>query len=291
MFKIDYEFQSQIPPLTDEEFKQLEDNIVSDGVIINPLIVWNGILVDGHNRCRILEKYPNIKYTVYEKSFCDRYAVLAWICKNQLGRRNLTNEQKKYLIGKQYEAEKHSIGGQIGNNNAKRSGHFVHFVSDEKTSERIARENKTNERYVRRAEQFAKGIDAAEEIEQGIRQKILSGDIKVSDLEILDIKNAELDVRKILVGKLGQKKTKKINMKEARKQTAIIKQISEKMEQPDLNFSKDDAIIELKDALNSLFFRWNNCIDIYKEYKQLYQDELNSLAKECIAYMEQIQSN
>lgn len=54
MFKIDYEFQSQIPPLTDEEFKQLEDNIVSDGVIINPLIVWNGILVDGHNRYRIL---------------------------------------------------------------------------------------------------------------------------------------------------------------------------------------------------------------------------------------------
>ena len=80
-------------------------------------------------------------------------------------------------------------------------------------------------------------------------------------------------------------------MKEARKQTAIIKQISEKMEQPDLNFSKDDAIIELKDALHSLFFRWNTCIDIYKEYKELYQDELNSLAKECIAYMEQIQSN
>ena len=40
--KIDYEFQSKIPPLTVEEFRQLEENILADGVVINPIIVWNG---------------------------------------------------------------------------------------------------------------------------------------------------------------------------------------------------------------------------------------------------------
>ena len=47
------------------------------------------------------------------------YAAIVWICKNQFGRRNLTEEQKSYLRGKQYEAEKMAIGGQLGNDNAK----------------------------------------------------------------------------------------------------------------------------------------------------------------------------
>ena len=48
--KIDPEFQSQIPPLTDDEFQQLEENILKEGKLISPLIVWNNTLVDGHNR-------------------------------------------------------------------------------------------------------------------------------------------------------------------------------------------------------------------------------------------------
>lgn len=106
--KIDPEFQGKIPPLTSEELDQLEKNIVSDGKVINPIIVWNGLIIDGHNRYAILQKHPDIPYTVHEKEFADRYEAIVWICKNQLGRRNLTVEQKNYLIGKQYEAEKQS---------------------------------------------------------------------------------------------------------------------------------------------------------------------------------------
>ena len=56
--KIDPEFQSQIPPLTDDEFKQLEENILKEGKLLSPLIVWNNTLVDGHNRYAILQKHP-----------------------------------------------------------------------------------------------------------------------------------------------------------------------------------------------------------------------------------------
>ena len=103
---IDPEFASKIPPLREEEMKQLEENILADGVVINPLIVWNGVIVDGHNRYHILQKHPEIQFTTYEKQFPDRYAAISWICKNQLGRRNLTPQQFKYLIGQQYDAEK-----------------------------------------------------------------------------------------------------------------------------------------------------------------------------------------
>ena len=108
---IDPEFEGKIPPLREEELKQLEENILADGVVINPLIVWDGVIVDGHNRYRILQKHPEIQFTTYEKQFSDRYAAIAWICKNQLGRRNLTPQQFKYLMGQQYGAEKASHGG------------------------------------------------------------------------------------------------------------------------------------------------------------------------------------
>ena len=115
--KIDPEFQSQIPPLTDDEFKQLEENILKEGKLISPLIVWNNTLVDGHNRYAILQKHPEIYFSTMPLRFENREEAIAWICRNQLGRRNLSPEQKRYLLGKQYEAEKKaakiSWGGAI----------------------------------------------------------------------------------------------------------------------------------------------------------------------------------
>jgi hypothetical protein len=48
--KVDPEFQGKIPPLTFEELEQLEKNFVYDGQVIYPIIVWNGLIVDGLNR-------------------------------------------------------------------------------------------------------------------------------------------------------------------------------------------------------------------------------------------------
>ena len=54
--KIDPEFQNQIPPLTDDEYKQLEENILKEGKLLSPLIVWNNILVDFPNRKQIVHE-------------------------------------------------------------------------------------------------------------------------------------------------------------------------------------------------------------------------------------------
>lgn len=92
---IDEEFQNLIPPLSKEEYTQLEANCVKDG-IRDPLVVWpqpdgNNILVDGHNRWNISAQHGGIRFEIKPMQFESREAVKEWIIKNQLGRRNIPN--------------------------------------------------------------------------------------------------------------------------------------------------------------------------------------------------------
>ena len=186
--KIDPEFQSQIPPLTDDEFKQLEENILKEGKLISPLIVWNNTLVDGHNRYAILQKHPEICFSTMPLRFANREEALAWICKNQLGRRNLSPEQKRYLLGKQYEAEKKAAKIFRGNQYtlAKKSGgdHGDNHHSGKKTCDRIAEENGVSRASVLRASHYTRGIDIADNLFPGIKQKVFSGEVKFTNEEM-----------------------------------------------------------------------------------------------------------
>ena len=67
--KIDPEFQRQINPPTFEEKHQLEMNILKEERVLNPIITWNGYIVDGHTRYQVLQKYPFIPFEVIERNF------------------------------------------------------------------------------------------------------------------------------------------------------------------------------------------------------------------------------
>ena len=100
MITVDKEFESLIPPLSSEEFAQLEENCVKDG-IRDPLVVWElpdgDILVDGHNRWKISAKHAGIRFNVVKMHFENRDAAKEWILKNQLGRRNLPSYVRAQL--------------------------------------------------------------------------------------------------------------------------------------------------------------------------------------------------
>ncbi len=83
---------------------QLEVNLTVDGCR-EPIITWNNIIIDGHNRYEICNRL-HIPYAVRKMPFENREQAIVWICSNQLGRRNITEETRRYLIGKQYELEK-----------------------------------------------------------------------------------------------------------------------------------------------------------------------------------------
>lgn len=108
---IDLEFHALIPPLSPEEFTQLETNILKDGCR-DALVLWKGfsILVDGHNRFAICEKH-GLPYKTKELDFDTRESVCDWIDANQLGRRNLTPDQRKVLLGRRFNRRKGSPGG------------------------------------------------------------------------------------------------------------------------------------------------------------------------------------
>ena len=287
---IDPEFQSKIPPLTAEERSQLEANILEEGRLLNPLIVWKGIIVDGHNRFEILKEHPEIEYTVLEKEFAGREEAIVWICKNQLGRRNLTPEQRRYLVGKQYEAEKRAHGGNRKMEGEQPSCHGDNLVSQPKTCERIAQENGVNWRSVIRSEKFAQNVDAAEAAVPGTREKILSGKVKPTAAELASVSRAAPEERPGLVAEIcrprqekqaareKQSAQEKMDAQEAkpplpelpkpntgrrsqsRRILESIREISEKMLQPTGEMNEEDIFAEMEDALDTLIFRWNTCL-------------------------------
>ena len=208
--KIDPEFQNQIPPLTDDEYKQLEENILKEGKLISPLIVWNNILVDGHNRYEIVQEHPEISFSTMPLPFESREEVLAWICKNQLGRRNLTPEQKKFLIGKQYSVEHRKPGGN-GNNQhtaaAKKTApeELCQFdtipptATEASVRKQIAERNNVSESYVARSEKFMRGVQIMDQMIPGMQEKILSGQFKVRDADMHRLAKADyIDRQKIV---------------------------------------------------------------------------------------------
>lgn len=294
--RIDPEFEEKIPPLTAEEFQQLEDNILADGIVINPIIVWNGVIVDGHNRYRIAAKHPHILFTTCEKEFADRYEAIAWICKNQLGRRNLTFEQKKYLIGKQYEAEKASHGGERCNQYTNLASCQVdNLPNKERTCERIAKENGISSRSVCRAEAFSKAVDIADEIEPGIRDEILAGRIKPTEKEIHALARADPEERPERIADLRKPPAEKAKSakseKPPNKSLSQLQQISEDMLSAKSRGTQADMLYELEDALDSLMFRWTMCIGNYRDYfaDEACRSEINHLVQTGLEYLQQIE--
>ena len=93
--QIDPEFQSLIPPLSDDERAELETSLKSEGCR-HPLDVWHGVIVDGHNRYAICQAH-GIPFEVKEHEFEDRDAAKEWILRNQLARRNLNNYARAAL--------------------------------------------------------------------------------------------------------------------------------------------------------------------------------------------------
>lgn len=194
---IDPEFRDKIPPLTEDEFTLLEENILSDGAVFSPLIVWDGTILDGHNRYEIIQKHPELTYAVHKMSFDNRYEALSWICKHQLGRRNLTPQQKKYLIGQRYEAEKMAHGGE-----RVATVQNEPLPSSHKTRAQIANDTSTSESYVMRAGWYAQGVDAAEEALPGIKQEILTGAIKPTETAVAAVAKAAPEERPRLAADL-----------------------------------------------------------------------------------------
>lgn len=224
------ELQALIPTLTQEEIEGLEKSILSEGCR-EALLIWkNGeenILVDGHNRYGICQKH-NIQYKTRFKEFESLDVVKDWMISNQLGRRNLTELQKSYLRGLQYNREKkkdtfkgnqHSGGGQ---NDHK-----------QKTHEKLAEEHKVSPKTIQRDEKFALGLDKLTEGDKELKDKILNKTIKVpqslvQEASEWDEKKVKETIKTIQKGNGLSSATKTEKSQEGTKES-ILKEINKKL--------------------------------------------------------------
>lgn len=99
---LDEEFKALIPPLSEEEHRMLEESLIANGCEM-PILVWDGCIVDGHNRYAICHEH-GIPFAQEEKRFESRSEVKLWMLRNQLGRRNLNSFQRSEMALKLKDA-------------------------------------------------------------------------------------------------------------------------------------------------------------------------------------------
>jgi len=180
---VDSEFQEWLLPLSPDEFELLEESIIQDGCR-DPLVVWNGILVDGHHRYGICKTH-DISFNTVESSLQTREEVKNWIINNQLGRRNVTPEQRNYLIGKMYRETKKDVGEHDGNQHT--NGNGKEFPNSKSTAEEIAEKFNVSDRTVKNAEKFADAVDTLEnQYGEGVKNNILTGKAKLPQKAVIE---------------------------------------------------------------------------------------------------------
>lgn len=298
---IDKEFESVIPPLTDEEFELLKESVLNDGEVYHPLVVWNNIIVDGHHRYKILKDNPEIKYRIKEREFENRYEAISWICLNQLGRRNLNDAQKKMLIGRRYKTEKMARGASDGfrGNQHKKSvkGQNVPLPDDVHiTSSRIATEMGTNEKTVRRAEKFVDGVDAAEEVLPGVTKDITSGKIKPKQADVAAIAKAPAEERRQLAENLYKEPTseEKARNKNKRDLMKAIRMCDATHIPSDTNkITPQDMLMTFESEIEKVISSMDFCLDYFPELLTLpeYVVQVKEIIQPLKDYIKNLEEN
>lgn len=183
--KIDPELKDLLPPLTDEEFKQLEKNILDNGFDRNfPIMEWHGYIADGHNRYSICKKH-NIDPVIGTLAYDTKEEVMEWMLDIQLGRRNLSPIQRiavaeKYrpIYEKQALINKQIAIQEARKNNEKNKSEqiSVNLPKTEpiNTSEKLANIAGVSEKTYRMG---AKVLNSDNE---DVKQRVLSGKTSIS---------------------------------------------------------------------------------------------------------------
>ena len=186
---IDPEFAA-IWPLTKDEREQLKKNVLRDGCIRDPLVVWsNGcILLDGHNRLGIAKTH-DLKFSLHSIDLPDRQAALDWIEDNQLGRRNLTPARIADVQGRRYRAEKRGRGGDGSNQHSEQIRQ-----NDGKanvTAHRLAKKHGVSPRTIERNAKFSERLDEIAKTHPEVRDDILNGKTALTRADIEELAKTE----------------------------------------------------------------------------------------------------
>lgn len=182
--KIDSEFKDLLPPPTNEEYKQLEKNILENGFDKHfPIMEWHGYIADGHNRFSICKKH-NIEPVVGTLAFETKEEVIEWMFDIQLGRRNLSSFQRIAVVEKKrayYEKKaKEKQAEYHGNQYDKKSGITSNLVEVQNNRT----DNETNSKLAKLAgvgkETYRMGAKILNSDNEELKKRVQSGETSIS---------------------------------------------------------------------------------------------------------------
>ena len=285
--KIDPELRDLLPPLTSEEYKQLEKNIVENGFDRNfPIMEWQGFIVDGHNRYDICKKH-HIEPIIGTLAYKTKEEVMEWMLDIQLGRRNLTPIQKiaiteKYrpIYEKQAKEKQSDAGKNYGNGTEK----LPPILGEAKKS----KENETNTKLSKLAgvgkETYRMGAKILNSDNEKLKQEVLSGEksINAGYKELTGKKeNKKGETRNTdIQGNMDNKKEKRvvengvILLPENSEENKMVNDICRRMKSGDADWDKINNDMELNNIKQII----NDNIDISISYirSNLDFDNFNS---------------
>jgi hypothetical protein len=212
---VNSEIKNSIPPLALEEYILLEKNLIAEGCR-DKIIVWydehsepekkyckycnkdveysifeeyyqcdecqsnldlvDYTIIDGHNRFEICQKH-NIEFETEEHEFDNIEEAKDWIDANQLGRRNLTDDQRKILIGRRYNREKKE--GFKGNQYTKEVDANIAPTKSKELSD----EYKISERTVKSYGKLATEFEEMEVEKPELAKDIFEGKVTFKDIK------------------------------------------------------------------------------------------------------------
>lgn len=272
--RVDPEFRDKIPPLTEAEYDQLRENILEDGEVYEPIVVWNGVIVDGHNRWKIICENRTLldgKYKIKEMDFPDKWAAFEWMYKKQLGRRNISTEQKDILLAKMYEAISMGRGGD-----RKSKPQNEVLIRKGNTAEIVAKEANVGRATVERAVQFSKGIDALSNVSKEASDKVLKGKTGINKKTVMEIPKMEPEQKKelaeaIVQGTIKEYQKKSTNpngwskkAREDRKQTEkVVDELFDTSRE--ITLSVERFLVDIRENGKTYVKLLSNSINRYKE--------------------------
>lgn len=158
MFRVEKEIEDLLVPLNEQERSDLEASIKAHGCL-EPIVVWNGLLLDGHNRYRICEQL-SVPYRTVTIELTDIEQAKRWVIQNQLARRNLSPDAAAMLRGKLRNAVVRPVGRP-------KSGNECLNITDSELADRFG----VSERTLHNDSRFAKAVKIlGPEVERAVVQ-------------------------------------------------------------------------------------------------------------------------
>ena len=282
--KIEREFSNLSVPITDEEQEKLEMSLLKEGCL-EPIIVWQGIIVDGHKRYKFCT-FENIEYEVKEMDFATRDEAIIWICRLRIPETKKRSVIRRYLIGKWYKSEMNIYNEQ---NKGKKTDHKSWGPDNPRLEHisavayQLAKDVEEKPSTIGHMGTYALTLDSIAEKEPELFKAIIREEVKTSEKELRKMRM--MDSEKLI--RIRQKKmgitneNDDVRMRHKGKHNRDVKKESSKNEMPIVTGIKEMPVFDPDMELKGLSYTIPTWINVMaKTEKKMNVEIATDLAKE-----------